>query len=84
MSQICPTVAVKADNDDGYMIINESDVTKDHVVIGAEAPAPKEPDVPTPGSKADLQAQLTALNIEFETDANKPALQKLLDDAEAE
>ena len=33
MSEICPTVAVKADNDDGYMIINKSDVrtrTVDH------------------------------------------------------
>ena len=73
MSDVCETVAVKADNDDGYMIINKSDVTKDHVVIGGEPEAPKT------GSKADLQAQLTAAGIEFETDANKPALQKLLD-----
>ena len=55
MSETCETVAVKADNDDGYIIINKSDVTKDHEIIGGEAPkapkAPKAPEAPKSSKK---------------------------------
>jgi len=36
-NEICETVTVKADNDDGYMVINKSDMTKDHVEYKAPA-----------------------------------------------
>jgi hypothetical protein len=53
MSEICETVAVKADNDDGYMIINKSDVTKDHVVIGGES---KKSETPKPKVKPKVKS----------------------------
>jgi len=34
MSETCETVKVKTD--DGFMIINKSDLTKDHVLFNAE------------------------------------------------
>ena len=33
MSDTCETVKVKADNDQGFMIINKSDMTKDHAAF---------------------------------------------------
>jgi len=75
MSEQCETVAVKADNDDGYMIINKADVTKDHEVIGGEVPEP-----PKPGSKDALKALCDEAKLEYSEDATKADLQKLLDD----
>jgi hypothetical protein len=54
MSQTCPTVAVKADNDDGYMIINKSDLTSGHTIIGGDAPTPKPKTKGKGKSKDDL------------------------------
>lgn len=78
MSETCETVAVKADNDDGYMIINKSDVTKEHTVIGDNAPPPP---APPSKSKAELQAELDALEIGYNTSDTKADLQALLDAA---
>lgn len=41
----CKTVAVKADNDQGYKIINESDLGPDDILVGEDA---KKADKKTP------------------------------------
>lgn len=33
MSEECETVKVVADNEDGYMVINKSDMTKEHTLF---------------------------------------------------
>jgi hypothetical protein len=42
MSETCETVRIKADNEDGFIIINKSDMTKDHVEF-VEKPATVKP-----------------------------------------
>ena len=81
MSEICETVAVKADNDDGYMVINKSDVTEDHVVIGGEA---SESEAPNPGTKDALKLILDEANVEYAADASKDDLKALVDALPAE
>lgn len=79
MSYALKTVAVKADNDDGYKIINVSDLTDDDVVIDDghnEVPEPVKE-----GSKADLQSQLDELGIEYGANDNKATLQAMIDAA---
>ena len=39
MSDTCPTVKVKADNEQGFIVINESDLTKEHELFAAEKPS---------------------------------------------
>ena len=49
MSETCPTVFVKADNDEGYKIINESDFdSKVHTKVGVSAEQPVPPTKKTP------------------------------------
>ena len=77
MSDVCETVKVKTE--DGYKVINKSDMTKDDVVY-------KEPEAEKPKAmnKKELQEALDEAGIAYETDANKPALQKLLDDSKSD
>jgi len=42
MSETCPTVAIKSDNDYGYIVINKSDLKEGDKVVGsAEESKPK-------------------------------------------
>ena len=66
MSETCETVAVKADNDDGYMIINKADVKPGDVVIGGEA---KEPTPPAPPVTGENDAPPPAPPVTGENDA---------------
>lgn len=76
MSNTCPTVKVKADNEHGFMVINESDFdAKTHEAFDAEEVAK-----PT-ASKAELQAALDAKGIAHKPAMSKAELQALLDAA---
>jgi hypothetical protein len=76
MSETCEVVKIKADNEQGFVIINKSDLKDeaDLFVAGENSTsAPKE------GSKAWLAKQLEDAGIEFEPGASKADLQALFD-----
>ena len=54
MSDVCKTVKVKADNEAGFIVINESDVTLDHEIHDQEAEAKAKAEAKT---KAEAEAK---------------------------
>lgn len=76
MEQTCPTVKVVAENEQGFVIINESDFdAQKHELHGqeqAKAPATKK-------GIAELREALTAAGVEFAEDAKKADLQAMFD-----
>ena len=55
MNETLPTVRVKADNDHGFAVINESDFDpKKHTLFDADASAKKPPVAPLHASKSTL------------------------------
>ena len=71
MSQTCPTVTVKADNEQGCMVINESDFDAElHQLFGVESDKAL--------SKAELQTALTGKGIEHKPAMSKAELQAML------
>lgn len=76
MSNTCPTVKVKADNEHGFMVINESDFdAKTHEAFDADEGAKK-------ATVAEIKDALTAKGIAIPEGAKKAELQALLDAAE--
>jgi len=70
----CPTVKVKCENDQGFMIINESDFDKEsHEIFNEEDAAPKE------GSKGWHALKLTELGIEFDPAQSAKELKELFE-----
>ena len=79
MTQTCPTVRVKADNDHGYAVINESDFDPDtQTIFGSEAKDEK-----AAMSKAELQAALDSKGVAHKPAMSKAELQSLLDSVPA-
>lgn len=73
MSGICPTVTVKADNEIGCMVINESDF---------DAAVHQLFDAPEKSmTKAELQAALTEKGVDHKPAMSKAELQAMLDAA---
>ncbi|MCA3183914.1 MAG: hypothetical protein INH12_30105 [Cupriavidus sp.] len=63
------------DNDQGFIVINKSDLTDEHELYVEATDAPRKLGI------AELRAALTEKGIEFDADAKKADLQKLLDAA---
>lgn len=75
MSQTCPTIKVKADNEQGFMVINESDFDeKAHEAFESENDAKKM-------TVAEIKEALIEKGIEIPDGAKKAELQALLDAA---
>ena len=81
----CPTVKIKSDNEQGYVVINESDfdVTKHEFYVEGSTPAADVPvgvpaKDPSKMNKADLLAHLTSLEIEHDESMTKAELLGLL------
>lgn len=70
----CPVCRIKADNEQGYIVINQSDfVEGEHAYYDEDvAPEDKEPTI------AYLREQLTAAGIDFNPASKKKTLQALL------
>lgn len=77
MYQTCPTVKVKADNEQGFVVINESDFDKEtQMLFGDESEGVKKLSV------AEIRDALTAKGVEIPEGAKKAELQALLDASE--
>ena len=73
MSQTCPTVRIKADNEQGFAVINESDFdAKAHEAFDATEDHKS-------ATVAELKEALTAKGVEIPAGAKKAELQALLD-----
>lgn len=72
----CPTIRIKADNAQGFAIINEGDLdTTVHALFGAE------PEADLKLSVAEIREALTAKGIDIPEGAKKADLRALLDAA---
>jgi len=79
MSDTCETVKIKADNDQGFTIINKSDMAKDDVLFKeSKSDAPKKMGV------KELKAALTEAGVEIPKGAKQSDLQKLFDDLKSD
>ena len=78
MENTCPTVQIAADNEQGFVVINESDFDPDtQTIFGSEAKDEK-----VAMSKAELQAALDEKGIAHKPAMSKAELQSMLDDAQ--
>lgn len=76
MSEICETVVVLADNEQGCMTINKSDFDANvHVLVDAEG------DTDKAMTKAELHTALDEKGIEYKNSMSKAELQELHDAA---
>lgn len=74
MNMKCETVKVAADNDEGYMVINKSDLTDEHEVLDPVDPEPAKL------SKDEMKEMLDNAGVEYPSNANKADLQTLIDE----
>jgi len=81
MQQTCTTVRVKADNEQGFIIINESDFdAEQHENFDAPEGDDK---AAAPVTAAMLREALDARGVHYKPAASKAQLQALLDEATA-
>ena len=82
MSETCPTIKVvnPADEDGGYMIINECDFDESEHDLFVESDGSVEKAL----TKPEIIEKLEALGVEFKSSAKKGELLALLEESEAE
>lgn len=74
MSEKCETVKVNFDNEQGFVIINKSDMNESYSVYGEKAK-----DEPKEGSVAWIKSELKSLGVEFDDSDSKGDLKALLE-----
>lgn len=77
MSDTCPTVFIKSDNDYGYVEINKSDLKEGDKVIGG-IPG-EEKSKAKALTKPELVAALTEAGVNVDPKTKKPELQAMFD-----